>query len=181
MKSAKCDLDCKSRLQAAYQHVVPFRFRSMHKLCLPRDALADCMFVAFKLLYNLWIGRYLSDTDSLLLISLDPLSIHSGDVFTLWVIKYTLGEHIFLNAPKARILENALGKDTSRFPTEVLFSSIFHQCSSNGALSVIKALRVGDTIRVCIQLGCFNNISLGLHASYCYSHVQFKRRHEKCT
>lgn len=96
----------------------------------------------------------------MLLISLDPLSIHSRDDFTPWLIKYTLDEHIFLNAPNARILENALGEDTSEFPTEVLLSSMFNQRSSNAGLTMIKAVRAGDSIRVCVQLGCFNNISM---------------------
>jgi len=86
-----------------------------------------------------------------------------------------LDEHIFLNAPNARILENALGGDTFEFPSEIWFSSVFSQRSSNAGLTMIKAQRAGGSIRVCVQLGCFNNISLGLRSSYYYLHVKFKK------
>lgn len=65
-----------------------------------------------------------------------------------------LDDHIFLNAPNARVLENALGEDTFKFPTEV-FPSMFNQCSSNAGLIMIKAVRAGVSSRVCGQLGFF--------------------------
>lgn len=61
-----------------------------------------------------------SGTEGLLLISPDPLRIPSRDVGALWLIKFALDEPIFLKAPNVRILENALGEDASKVPTEVL-------------------------------------------------------------
>lgn len=66
-----------------------------------------------------------------------------------------LDGHIFLNAPNACVLENAFGEDIFEFPTEVVFPSMFNQCSSNAGLTMIKAVSAGDGIRVCVQLGFF--------------------------
>lgn len=98
------------------------------------------------------------------------------EISLLWLIKYTLEEHVFLNAPNT-----CVSKDALEFPTKVFFSFMFNQHSSNAGLSMIKALGPGDCIRICVWLDCFNNISLRHCSSYYYLHVKLKKTHEKCT